>query len=57
MSNRLRGFKSHPANKISNIEKEYIYFIKRAIKYAMYYGYGKHIGSKKPQLLKLMMKD
>lgn len=58
MSNRLKGFKSHPANIISETDKSYVRFVKHARKYAIKYGYSiKHIGSKRPALLKLMMRS
>lgn len=52
MSNKPKGVKIHPANKISNIELAYNIFIYSMIKFAKRFGLSKHIGSKHPRVLK-----
>lgn len=54
MSNRPKGVKMHPANKLSDKEIRYNTFIRCMIRLAKHSGhYGKHVGSKCMRVLKL----
>lgn len=55
MSNKPKQFAKHPANKISIVEKAYNSFITCMCNFARYRrrAFGKHVGSKRPGVLKL----
>ena len=53
MSNKPKGVAIHPANKISIVEKKYNIFIRNMVSWAKCRrGFGKHVGSKCPSVLK-----
>lgn len=53
MSNKPKGVTIHPANKISVVEIAYNCAVRNAINWARkHFGYGKHVGSKTPRVLK-----
>lgn len=53
MSNKPNGVAVHPANKISPVERAYNTFIRNMVSFAAKRRYfGKHVGSKKPNVLK-----
>lgn len=53
MSNKPKGVAIHPDNKISFVEKKYNAFIRNMVAWAKRRrGFGKHVGSKSPSVLK-----
>lgn len=53
MSNKPKGVAIHPNNALSIVERTYNMFIRNMIKWAKTRnGFGKHIGSKRPSVLK-----
>ena len=53
MSNKPKGVAIHPANKISIVEEKYNMFVRNMVSWAKSRrGFGKHVGSKCPFVLK-----
>ena len=53
MSNKPKGVAIHPDNELSEIELKYNRFIRNMVRFARTYnGFGKHVGSKSPSVLK-----
>lgn len=53
MSNKPKGVAIHPDNELSVIELKYNRFIRNMVQFAKtHHGFGKHVGSKCPSVLK-----
>lgn len=53
MSNKPKSVAIHPANKISIVEEKYNMFVRNMVSWAKHRrGFGKHVGSKRPSVLK-----
>lgn len=53
MSNKPKGVAIHPDNELSVIELKYNRFIRNMVRFAKtHHGFGKHVGSKSPSVLK-----
>lgn len=53
MSNKPKDVAIHPTNNISIVEEKYNMFVRNMVSWAKHrHGFGKHVGSKSPNVLK-----